>query len=95
MVTVTERAREHLLGILADYPDADVGLRLVVHSRGQLRLINDTERKGDQVVEHEGRKVLLVHQQVTEALQGTVVDCEETAEGPRLVMVPQGTSEKQ
>jgi len=95
MITLTERAREHLKGLLAEYPDTDIGLRLVVHGTGQFALMTDTERKADQVVEHEGRKVLLVDEQLVQKLERAVVDCEETAEGLRLVMVPQGTSKKQ
>ena len=44
------------------------------------------EGKGDQAVEHEGSKLLLVEKDLADTLQGITVDVEETAEGVRLVI---------
>jgi len=44
----------------------------------------DTETLGDQVVEHEGSKVLIVERELADQLEGVTVDVEDTPEGPRL-----------
>ena len=88
MVTVTERAHEELKKILlaADISEPEIGLRLTPTEPGQLGLIPDNEREGDQVVEYEGSKVLLVGTELTESLEGITIDCQDTPEGPRLII---------
>jgi len=44
------------------------------------------ERQGDQAVEHEGSKVLLVEKDLTDALQGIAIDVEDTPQGAKLVI---------
>ena len=46
----------------------------------------DREAEGDQVVEHEGVKVLLVDSDLAPVVDGKTLDVEDTAEGPRLVI---------
>ena len=89
MVTVTERAREELGSILAAASIAgpEVGLRLTTTAPGQFNLTTDTEREADRVVEHEGSKVLLVGTELTEFLEGVTIDCQDSPEGPHLVMM--------
>ena len=88
MVMVTERAKEELGSILgtAGISDPEVGLRLTPTAPGQFSLTTDMEREADQVVEHEGSKVLLVGTELTEFLEGVTIDCQDSPEGPRLVM---------
>jgi len=93
MVTVTEDAKVELGRVLAsaNVDDPTVGLRLIAGGRGQFGLVLDTEHEGDQVVEHEGSKVLLVGQDLTEPLEGVTIDCRQTDEGARLVIYRQST----
>jgi Fe-S cluster assembly iron-binding protein IscA len=86
MITLTERARKHLEALLAEHRDPSTVLRLAVHAPGQFGLVTDRQREGDQVLEHQGRIVLLVDGHLAGLLQGAVVDCEQAAEGPRLVV---------
>ncbi len=87
MLTVTESAREHLKEMLeANIDDPDACLRLVASGRGQFGLTADKERADDQVVEHEGDKVLLVESELSDALEGVTIDCQETPEGRSLVV---------
>jgi Fe-S cluster assembly iron-binding protein IscA len=93
MLAVTERAKQELKKILAthvDYPMA--GLRLRRFESDRFALSIDVEEPGDQVVKHEGVKVLLVEKELASALQGTIIDIEDTPEGPRLTAFeePQG-----
>lgn len=87
MVTVTDRAKHELKTVLSEHTqDDDQGLRLVVTPTGQLGLGLDVARDGDQVVECEGAKVLLVGEEISPALDGATVDVEETLTGPRLTI---------
>jgi len=61
-------------------------LRLTANAQGQLGLAIDVERQGDQAVEHEDSKVLLVEKGLADTLQRIAIDVEDTPEGARLVI---------
>ena len=88
MVTVTTRAKEALARIRAsaNVSDPTVGLRLEKAAAGRFGLFPDQEKPGDQIVEHEGAKVLLIDDELTEALAGTKIDGEATDQGLQLVI---------
>jgi len=87
MVTVTESAKGLLKEILtAHSDDPEMGVRLAPDSQGQLGLVLGKEDLGDQVVEHQGSKVLLVASELAPALEEVTLDVEDTAEGPKLVV---------
>ncbi len=88
MVTVTELAKEELKNILsaAGMSDPEVGLRLAPAATGQFGLMTNKEQEGDQVVEHGDSKVLMIGTELTDTLEGVTIDCQDTAEGSRLVM---------
>lgn len=82
MITVTERAKEELKAILvAIGADPEEGLRLLPRQDGVYVLDLDTELSGDQVVEYEDYKVLLVGIEYFEILDGKTVDCRDTRDG--------------
>jgi len=82
MVTVTERAASELTAqLLALTSDPEIGLRLLPAIGGGFLLILDTEQSGDQVVEHQGSKVLLIGIEYRRALEGYTIDCYDTPEG--------------
>lgn len=88
MIGVTERARQQLKKILSakvDNPHA--GLRLVSTGLGEFGLSIDVEMPGDQVVRHEGSKVLLVEQVVASRLDGHILDFEDTPDGKNFVLL--------
>jgi Fe-S cluster assembly iron-binding protein IscA len=75
MIMVTESAKEALKKALsASTEDSEVVLRLTPAEVGRYDLVLDHEREGDQVVEHLGAKVLLIEQQVSEALDKLTLD---------------------
>jgi len=88
MITVTESAKQTLRKVLAStgVEDPEMGLRMNILGLGEYNLVPDAEREGDQVVEHEGRKVLLIGDKISQALDGRTIDCDETAREPRLVI---------
>ena len=87
MLTVTESAKQLLKKTLRSHSDdPEAGLRLSMDSGGQLEMVIDSEAEGDQVVEHEGAKVLLVAPELAPALEGVTLDIQDTADGPKLVI---------
>lgn len=87
MLNVTEYARQELKKILSDKVDnPQAGLRLTASGSGQFGLGIDVEMPGDQVVVHEGSKVLLVEGELATQLEGHTLDFQDTDEGPALVL---------
>lgn len=82
MITVTERAKEVLKAVLvANEADPDEGLRLLPRSDGRIVLTVDTKLSGDQVVEFEGRKILLVGIEYFRIFEVATLDCRDTKDG--------------
>lgn len=82
MITVTEGAKEVLKAILiARRADPEKGLRLLPRSDGRFVLTLDTELSGDQVVEYEGFKVLLIGIEYLTMLDGKTVDVRPSEDG--------------
>ena len=87
MITVTERAKQELETLLiTSGADADEGLRLLPAPGGRFILGIDTEMSGDQVVEYEGYKVLLVGIEYFKILDGKTVDYQDTRHGMALLV---------
>ena len=91
MITVTEKAAEELEALLekakiADPQNAfdDVMLRLFTTDDGKLAIAPDTPLDGDQVIEHQGTNVLLVGWELSEAVDGLLIDCVDTDAGRKL-----------
>ncbi len=77
MLKVNQRAKEELKRILStegDNPQA--GVRLFASGQDNFGLGLDVEKPGDQVVKHEGLKVLLVDNELAPRLDGYTLDFE-------------------
>ena len=95
MVTVTEPAQDMLKGMLiARGAGPEEVLRLYPMPNGGYAVSISTELSGDQVVEHEGYKVLLVGIEYFRMLDGAVVDCRTTESGPVLFVQIDPTRKK-
>ena len=87
MISVTEHAKQVLKSILIDMEaDPDDGLRLLPSPKGEFVLALDSPLSGDQVVEYEGLKVLLIGVEYYKFLNGKTVDYEETEDGEVLLV---------
>ena len=93
MLAVTERAKETLARLKrqSQIEDDDVGLRLSLAAslepgQGQFGLRADREALGDQVVEYGGTKVLLVEEELADALSDATIDAEPTERGDDLII---------
>ncbi len=90
MLTVTEGAKQLLKEtLLAHSDDPEAGLRLSMKPPGQFGIELDWEVEGDQVVEHEGSKVLLVASELAPVVDGVTLDVQDTPDGPKLVISKQ------
>ena len=86
MLTVTAVAAEKLKeAIQAQTTDPEVAIRLIPSPLmpNRIDMVLDKEKEGDQVVESEGAKVLLVSLELAPVLDGMVIDCQETPQGVR------------
>ena len=87
MLTVTESAKQLLKEALAAHRgDAKVVLRLSFEPPGKFRIFPDKEVEGDQVVEHEDTKILLVASELAPVVEGVTLDVRDTTEGSKLVI---------
>jgi len=76
MITVTEIAKEILKAMLiTSEAEPEEGLRLLPRADGTFELVLSTELSGDQVIEYEGYKVLLVGIEYFNLLDGKTLDC--------------------
>jgi len=92
VIRITERAKAELLRKKrsARIDDADVGLRLATAAGGELVLVADKAKAGDEVITHEDSTVLLVDQEVSTLVLGSrTVDCREASDG-RIELVVTG-----
>lgn len=85
MLTVTATAKEKLQEALQGLTeDPELATRIIVSpsTPNRLEMVLDKEGDGDQVVESEGGiKVLLIGPDLTLALEGMVMDYQETPDG--------------
>jgi hypothetical protein len=87
MITVTEHAKVVLKSVLISLDaDIDEGLRLLPTADNTFVLVVDTLLSGDQVVEYEGYKVLLVGVEYFNSFDQMVLDCHETENGDILLL---------
>ncbi len=88
MVGVTQAGLGELKRILHEHSDdAQAVLRLTTDQSGTLGLTIDAETAEDQVLEHEGSKLLIIERNLAAGLEGITIDVDETPEGHRLVMI--------
>ena len=85
VATVTENARQELKKkLIAHADDPEIGIRLEAIPPDQVHLVLSREREGDQVIEYDGFKVLLVGKDIAEPLRGITIDVRDTPDGPKL-----------
>ena len=81
MLTITDNACEYLAKMLdeQEVPEGTAA-RCIVQS-GQLTLVPDNEQPGDKVFKHEDRAVLIVNEELSEALKDREFDVEKSDGG--------------
>ena len=91
MVTVTETAKEELRHILETTSlESGKYLRLAVppvwHGEGDFGIVKDGEGSGDQFVDFEGTRVLLVDSDLAKRLSKAILDFKDSPQGPRFTL---------
>jgi len=84
MLTVTAQAAAKLKeAIQAQTEDPELAIRLVPSAArsSQLDMALARKKEGDQVVESDGFEVLFVSAELNQALDGMVIDCQDTPQG--------------
>jgi Fe-S cluster assembly iron-binding protein IscA len=66
----------------------ELALRLIVMGDHGFGLIPDIFRDGDQVIEYDGAKVLLVDREIAESVKGLTLDCVDVPGGRALTFIP-------
>ena len=87
MINVTEKAKQELRKLLSkkvNWPGAR--FRLMDRGQGKLGLGIDLEAQGDQAMEYEGVKVLIVEPELASKLKEVTLDVDDTPNGPELVI---------
>ena len=88
MIGITQAGLDELKRILNEHSDdTQAVLRLTTDEKGTLGLILDTDTPEDQVLEHEGSKLLIIEPNLAATLEGITIDVDETPDGLALVMV--------
>jgi len=96
MLTVTAQAAAKLKeAIQAQTEDLELAIRLVPSAArpNQLDMALAKKKEGDQVVESGGFEVLFVSAELAQALDGMVIDYQDTPQGPQFSiarLVPEG-----
>jgi Fe-S cluster assembly iron-binding protein IscA len=86
MIQVTERARETFKNKLEDLIERPGVMLRISSTDSGLEIFPDTLKDDDQIIEHDGRAVLLIDQEVSETLADTTIDVEEHADGACVVV---------
>ena len=87
MLTVSDRTKRRLKETLLELTDdPEIGLKLSLPLSGRPMVELDRGAEGDQVVEYEGAKVLLVPSDLAPIVHGKTLDVEDTANGLKLVI---------
>jgi Fe-S cluster assembly iron-binding protein IscA len=86
MIQVTERARETFKNRLEGLMERPGVMLRIGGTESGLGIFLDTLKDDDQIIEHDGRAVLLIDQEVSETLADTTIDVEEHTGGARFVV---------
>ena len=87
MFVMTQSAGEFLCSALerAQAPE-EAAIRLALEGDALVSKL-DKARPGDATFDHDGRKVLVMDERVSQLLNGTTLELEPTSEGDKLVLI--------
>ncbi|HEY8171742.1 MAG TPA: hypothetical protein VIH21_01545 [Dehalococcoidia bacterium] len=85
MINVTDRAAEVLHRSLEENEETDDDVFRIEMTNEGIALALGNERDGDQLIEHQHRKVLAIERDIASALDGASIDAVDTPEGTRLI----------
>lgn len=84
---VTDEAKHELReALLTNTDDPEICLRLAMKSPSEFGLALGREEEGDQVIEYEGSKVLLIGREAADFVDSLTLDVQDAPEGKKLVL---------
>jgi len=87
MIYVTKEAKQELIKLLPGNGDAqDMSLRIIDKGQGQLELVSDCAKPDDEVVEFEGRILLVIEQKLISGQRNISLDAYTAADVHRIVI---------
>ena len=86
MIQVTEKARETFKNTLERLTERPGVMLRIGRTDSGLGVFPDTLKDDDQIIEHNGRVVLLIDHEVSETFADTTIDVEERADGAHFVV---------
>lgn len=86
MFTVTESARARLYNILMGRGSGQLSLRLARGPSDRFGLVLDSEADGDQIIEYNGVKVLLIGEDIVPLVNGVTIDARSEDGSPILTL---------
>lgn len=86
MINITEEAKARLYSLLGRRGGSEVSLRLVVTPMRRIGLVLDKQSSKDEVIEHNGIRVLLIGEEVMSYLSGVTLDTKREDGNCTLVM---------
>jgi hypothetical protein len=84
---ITEMAGEYLTALLENTNASEEAAIRFVLEGSTLTPKLDSARPGDDTFDHDGRKILVLDAQVSQALAESTLDVQATDEGPKLVLL--------
>ena len=94
MLTVSEPARQILKNLLdINAQNSEDCLRITRTEDSELTLMIDREKEGDNIVEQEGSKVLLVDSPLAAEMKDITLDVRESPEGINFVLLNNSAEE--
>lgn len=89
MLEVSQSARELLKDILEANSETEGSiLRFSLDEKRKLGIIVASPDPNDEIIEHEGAKILALEEGLSDKLDGIVLDTEATTNGSQLVVKP-------
>jgi hypothetical protein len=70
----------------AGHPPEEAAIRLALEGDALISKL-DKPRPGDAMYDHDGRKVLVMDERVSQLLDGSTLELQPTAEGEKLVLI--------
>ena len=87
MIYVTKEAKQELKKLLPGSEDSqDKSLRVIDKGQGRLELVSDCAKPDDEVVEFEGRVILVIEQKLISGQRNISLDAYTTSDVHRIVI---------
>ena len=87
MIHVTRQAKQELRRLLPNGDDVQESyLRIIDRGHGELGLVQDSIRPDDEIVEYEGRILLIADPCLNTSIRGISLDAYITPDAPRLII---------